>query len=62
MRNKFTMEMSICQAENGFSLDELVKKLADGAVAKLLMSFANSNKGGQPPSSLDYAVASRERM
>lgn len=26
MRNKFTMEMSICQAENGFSLDELVKK------------------------------------
>ena len=29
MRNKFTMEMSICQAENGFSLDELVKKLAD---------------------------------
>ena len=29
MRNKFTMEMSICQAENGFSLDELVKKLVD---------------------------------
>ena len=29
MRNKITMEMSICQAENGFSLDELVKKLAD---------------------------------
>ena len=26
MHNKFTMEMSICQAENGFSLDELVKK------------------------------------
>ena len=26
MRNKITMEMSICQAENGFSLDELVKK------------------------------------
>ena len=29
MRNKITMEMSICQAENRFSLDELVKKLAD---------------------------------
>ncbi len=28
MRNKITMEMSICQAGNGFSLDELVKKLA----------------------------------
>ena len=26
MHNKITMEMSICQAENGFSLDELVKK------------------------------------
>ena len=26
MRNKITMEMSICQAGNGFSLDELVKK------------------------------------
>ena len=24
MHNKITMEMSICQAENGFSLDELV--------------------------------------
>ncbi|MBO5306942.1 MAG: hypothetical protein J6C40_02955 [Lentisphaeria bacterium] len=29
MRNKITMEMSICQAENGFSSDELVKKVAD---------------------------------
>ena len=29
MCNKFTMEMSICQAENGFSLDGLVKKFAD---------------------------------
>ena len=29
MRSKNTMEMSICQAENGFSLDELVKKFAD---------------------------------
>ena len=29
MRNKITMEMSICQAENGFSLDELVKKVAN---------------------------------
>jgi hypothetical protein len=26
MRDKITMEMSICQAKNGFSLDELVKK------------------------------------
>jgi hypothetical protein len=26
MYNKTTMEISICQAENGFSLDELVKK------------------------------------
>ena len=33
-----------------------------GLLQNLLMSFANSNKGGQPPSSLDYAVASRERM
>ena len=29
MCSKITMEMSICQAENGFSLDELVKKFAD---------------------------------
>ena len=29
MRNKISMEMSICQAENGYSLDESVKKLAD---------------------------------
>ena len=29
MHNKITMEMSICQAENGFSSDELVKKVAD---------------------------------
>ena len=29
MRNKITVEMSICQAENGFSLDELVKKFTD---------------------------------
>ncbi|MBQ9776503.1 MAG: hypothetical protein IJW17_10770, partial [Lentisphaeria bacterium] len=27
--DKITMEMSICQAENGFSSDELVKKVAD---------------------------------
>ena len=27
MRNKSTMEMSICQAENGFSLDEVGKKI-----------------------------------
>ena len=29
IRNKITMKMSICQAENGFSLDELMKKFAD---------------------------------
>ena len=29
MCSKNTMEMSICQAENGFSLDELVKKFTD---------------------------------
>ena len=29
MHNEITMKMSICQEENGFSLDELVKKLAD---------------------------------
>ena len=34
MHSKITTDISICQAENGFSLDELVKKLADGAVAK----------------------------
>jgi len=28
MRNEITGEMSICQAENGFSLDELAKKWA----------------------------------
>ena len=27
MRNKFTTKMSICQAGNRFSLDELVKKI-----------------------------------
>ena len=29
MHNKIITEMSICQAENGFSVDELVKKVAD---------------------------------
>ena len=33
MHNKFNIKMSICQAENGFSLDELVKKLSDASVA-----------------------------
>ena len=32
MRNKITMEMSICQAENGFSLDELAKKNGSSTV------------------------------
>ena len=35
MRNKITMEMSICQAENGFSLDELVKNVADAYEKKV---------------------------
>ncbi|MBO7327460.1 MAG: hypothetical protein J6W00_01645 [Lentisphaeria bacterium] len=40
MPNKFTMEMSICQAENGFSLDEFVKKLAAAfAIDKLIGYF-----------------------
>ena len=39
MRNKITMEMSICQAENGFSLDELVKKLADAFENKAFAVF-----------------------
>ena len=34
MYGKITTDISICQAKNGFSLDELVKKLADRAVAK----------------------------
>ena len=39
MRNKITMEMSICQAENGFSLDELVKKSQILMERRLLPTF-----------------------
>ena len=41
MRNKFTMEMSICQAENGFSLDELVKKLVDAFENKAVTGISS---------------------
>ena len=43
MRSKFTMEMSICQAENGFSLDELVKKLADALANKAFAEILKMN-------------------
>ena len=39
MHNKITMEMSICQAENGFSLDELVRKVADAYENKVAGIF-----------------------
>ena len=43
MRNKFTMEMSICQAENRFSSDELVKKLADALANKAFAEILKMN-------------------
>ena len=43
MRNKITMEMSICQAGNGFSLDELVKKLADAFENKAFSEILKMN-------------------
>ena len=43
MRNKITMEMSICQAENGFSLDELVKKLSDAFENKAFAEILKMN-------------------
>ena len=43
MCNKNTMEMSICQAENGFSLDELVKKLADAFENKAFAEILKMN-------------------
>ena len=43
MRNKITMEMSICQAENGFSLDELVKKVADSYEKKAFTDILKMN-------------------
>ena len=43
MRNEITMEMSICQAENGFSLDELVKKVADSYKNKAFADILKMN-------------------
>ena len=43
MRNKITMEMFICQAGNGFSLDELVKKLADSFENKAFAEILKMN-------------------
>ena len=43
MHNKITMEMSICQAENGFSLYELVKKVADSYEKKAFADILKMN-------------------
>ena len=43
MHNKITVEMSICQAETGFSLDELVKKLADAFENKVFSDILKMN-------------------
>ena len=43
MHNKITTEMSICQAENGFSLEELVKKLADAFENKAFADILKMN-------------------
>jgi hypothetical protein len=43
MRNKITMEISICQAENGFTLDELVKKVADSYEKKAFADILKMN-------------------
>ena len=43
MRNEITMEMSICQAENGFSLDELVQKVADAYEKKAFADILKMN-------------------
>ena len=43
MRNKITMKMSICQAENGFSLDELVKKFTDAFESKAFAEILKMN-------------------
>ena len=43
MRNKITMEMFICQAGNGFSLEELVKKLADAFENKAFAEILKMN-------------------
>ena len=43
MCSKNTMEMSICQAENGFSLDELVKKFTDAFKNKAFAEILKMN-------------------
>ena len=43
MRNKITMEMSICQAEIGFALDELVKKFTDSFENKAFADILKMN-------------------
>ena len=43
MHNKIITEMSICQAENGFSLDELVKKQADAFENKAFADILKMN-------------------
>ena len=43
MHDKITMEMSICQAENGFSLDELVKKFTDAFENKAFSDILKMN-------------------
>ena len=43
MHSKITTEISICQAENGFSWDELVKKLADAFENKAFADILKMN-------------------
>ena len=43
MHNKITIKMSIYQAENGFSLDELVKKVADSYENKAFADILKMN-------------------
>ena len=43
MRDKIIMEMSICQSENGFSLEELVKKVADSYEKKVFANILKMN-------------------
>ena len=43
MRSKITMEMSICQAENGFSLDELVINVPNFVMVRQLRIQYSSN-------------------
>ena len=45
MHSKITTEISICQAENGFSLDELVKTLADAFENKAFSDILKMNGG-----------------